>query len=57
MGSRKQGITWGTKLREKLIEATHLLWTKLNLFEHDRQLHGLRKVTDIRLKTSVKKAI
>ena len=45
--SRKLGITWGTKLCEKLIEATHSLWIKQNSFEHDRRLHGLREVKDI----------
>ena len=45
--SRKQGITWGTKLREKLIEATHSLWLKQNLFEYNRKLHGLQEVEDI----------
>ena len=54
MGSKKQGITWGTKLCEKLIEATHPLWTKRNYFEHNRKLHGLIEVENIRLKTAIK---
>ena len=54
MGSKKQSITWGTKLCEKLIEASHSLWTKRNTFEHDRKLHGLIEMEDIRLKTAVK---
>ena len=51
---KKQGITWGTKLYEKLIEATHLLWTKHNSFEDDRKLHRLIEVEDIHLKTAIK---
>ena len=54
MGSKKQGITWGTKLCKKLIEASHSMWTKRNTFEHDRKLHGLIEVEDVRLKTAVK---
>ena len=54
MGSKKQGITWGTKLCQKLIEATHLLWSKRNSFEHDRKLHELIEVEDIRLKGAIK---
>ena len=50
---QKQDITTGIKLFEKLIEAKHLLWTKLNSFEHSRKLHGLIEVEDIRLKTAI----
>ena len=54
IGSRKQGITWGTKLYKKLIETSHSLWNKRNTFEHDRKLHGLIEVEDIRLKRVIK---
>ena len=54
MGSQKQGITWGIKLRKKIIEASHSLLTKRNTFEHDINLHGLIEVEDIRLKTAIK---
>ena len=54
IGSRNQGITWGTNLCDKLIEATHSLWTKWNSFKHDRQVHGLREVEDRRLKAAIK---
>ena len=52
MGTKKQSITWGTNPYNKLIEATHSLWTKRNSFDHDRQIHGLREVEDIRLKSA-----
>ncbi len=54
LGSRKQGYSWGTKLCEKLIDASHSLWNKRNTFEHDRKLHGLIEVEDIRLKKAIK---
>ena len=54
MGSRKQGITWGTKLCEKIIEATHSLWTKHNSFEYNRKLHGLIEFENICLITAIK---
>ena len=47
-------MAWGTNLCNKLIEVTHSLWTKYNYFEHDRQIHGLREVEDIRLKSAIK---
>ena len=50
----KKCITWSTILCKKLIEATHSLWTQRNSFENDRQLHVLRGVKDIILKTAVK---
>ena len=53
MGSRKKDITWGTNLYEKLIEGINSLWTKQNLFEHDRKLHEVWEAEDIRLKTSI----
>ena len=54
IGSRKQGIKWGTKLCEKLIKTIHLLWKKRNSFEHDRKIHGLKEVEDIQLKTAIR---
>ena len=51
---QKKGITWGTKLCKKFIEATHLLWTKRNSFKHDRQIHDIQEVEDIRLKTALR---
>ena len=51
---KKQGIIWGMKLCKKLIEASHYVWTKRDTFEHDRKLHRLIEVGDIRLKTAIK---
>ena len=50
---KKQGIKWSTQLCEKLIEPTHLMWTKRNSFEHNRNLHRLIEVEDIHLKTAI----
>ena len=54
IGSRKQGLSWGTKLCKKLIDASNSLWNKRNTFEHDRKLHGIIEVEDIRLKREIK---
>ena len=54
LGLRKQGLSWGTKLCRKLIDASHSLLNKRNTFEHDRKLHGLIKVEDICLKRAIK---
>ena len=54
-GSKKQGITWGTDLFNKLIETTHSLQTKRISFGHNRKIYGLRKMKDIRLKAAKKK--
>ena len=39
---------------QKMIEATHLLWTNRNVVEHYRQIYGLREVGDARLKMAIK---
>ena len=54
LGSRKQGLSWCTKLFEKLIYASHSLWNKRNTYEQDRKLHGLIEVEDILLKRAIK---
>ena len=48
LGSRRKGKTWAKQLCEKLIQATHSLWLKRNLFEHNRTSHGLKKIEDVR---------
>ena len=44
----------GNKCMQKMIEATHLLWTNRNVVEHYRQIYGLREVGDARLKMAIK---
>ena len=53
-GSRVTGATWLRKLCDKLINATHSLWTKRNSFEHEKHKHGLRELEDVRLEEAVK---
>ena len=55
IGSWKKRSTWARKLCEKLIDATHALWRKRNSFEHDREVHGLRDIEDVRLEEAVKR--
>ena len=55
IGSRKQGMSWVKKLCGKLIDATHALWRKRNSYEHDRTIHGLREIEDVRLEEAVKR--
>ena len=42
---------------QKLIDATHSLWTKRNSFEHDKLIHRLREVEDTRLKTAIERIV
>ncbi len=39
-GSRSTGATWLRKLCDKLMNATHSLWTKRNSFEHEKNKYG-----------------
>ena len=55
LGSRRTGKTWAKQLCEKLIKATHSLWLKRNLFEHNRSSHGLREIEDVRLEQDVER--
>ena len=54
-GSRRTGASWVKKLCNKLINATHSLWTKRNSFEHDKQQHGLLEIEDLRLDTAIRR--
>ena len=55
LGSRRKGKTWAKQLCEKLIQATHSLWLKRNLFEHKRTSHGLKEIEDVRLEQAVER--
>ena len=56
--SEKQGIVWGTILcKNTNIGYTFIMNIKRNSFEYDRQIHGLAKVSDVRLKIVIKKYI
>ena len=54
VGSRKTGKKWARSLCDKLIIATHNIWTKRNSIEHDRSNHGLQEVEELRLEKQVR---
>ena len=45
---------WARSLCDKLITATHNIWTKRNSIEHDRTNHGLHEVEELRLEKQVR---
>ena len=56
-GLRRQGKSWGIKLVTLLVKATISVWNKRNFMEHNRVVHGLSEVENIRLSREVNKQL